>query len=372
MKWLVGIILVLGIAFVGWWFTYGQYADTPLEESTPVPFTEDEEEIEAPEARYPIDDVETTTEVSESDEDLPPVPESDPTVAAWLNTALGQEMWTQLLRNENLVRRAVATVDNLDADQLPERANVFQTPDTGLVTEELADDSETGSGSDDAAADADGESAGPAVQLTERNAVRYQPWVDAMQQIQDEAALQAYVRYYPLFQKAYNDLGKDGAYFNDRLVAIIDHLLATPEVEFPIDLQPAENNRYIFADEELEALSVGQKALVRMGPAHAGVVKDRLSVLRDHLSGSAGTPAVTPTTTTGQDLAPDEDLDSLEVDLTEPLDRMPMDQVEERFNTVDETTEEAENATDNAEEESADGDTSESDPEDPGNPDQRR
>ena len=39
-----------------------------------------------------------------------------------------------------------------------------------------------------------------------------------------------YVRFYPLFQQAYRDLGYPNGYFNDRLVEVIDHLLVTPEI----------------------------------------------------------------------------------------------------------------------------------------------
>ena len=42
-----------------------------------------------------------------------------------------------------------------------------------------------------------------------------------------------YKQYYPLFQQAYVDLGYPEGYFNDRLVEVIDHLLATPGRDRP-------------------------------------------------------------------------------------------------------------------------------------------
>ena len=57
------------------------------------------------------------------------------------------------------------------------------------------------------------------------------------------------------------------------------HLLATPEVQGPIELtQPRVF--YEFADPELEALSSGQKTLIRMGPENAAVVKAKLREVR--------------------------------------------------------------------------------------------
>ena len=70
-----------------------------------------------------------------------------------------------------------------------------------------------------------------------------------------------------------------GAYFNDRLVAVIGHLLQTPEVREPIALTV---RRVLpeFADPALEDRSAGQKILLRMGAENAARVKARLRELR--------------------------------------------------------------------------------------------
>jgi Protein of unknown function (DUF3014) len=73
-----------------------------------------------------------------------------------------------------------------------------------------------------------------------------------------------YIRFYPLFQQAYEDLGYPKAYFNDRVVEVIDHLLAAPEVPAQTKLvQPKVF--YQFADPDLETRSAGQKILMRIG-----------------------------------------------------------------------------------------------------------
>jgi hypothetical protein len=93
-----------------------------------------------------------------------------------------------------------------------------------------------------------------------------------------------YVRLYPLFQQAYRDLGYPDRYFNDRLVEVIDHLLATPSVPGPIKLaQP--HVLYEFADPALEARSAGQKILIRIGPDNAARVKAKLRELRRQVTG---------------------------------------------------------------------------------------
>jgi len=91
-----------------------------------------------------------------------------------------------------------------------------------------------------------------------------------------------YAHLYPLFQQAYVELGYPDGYFNDRLVQVIDNLLAAPTPAAPIRLdQP--NVLYVYADPELESLSAGQKILVRMGPANAAVVKDKLRQIRSEV-----------------------------------------------------------------------------------------
>jgi len=106
--------------------------------------------------------------------------------------------------------------------------------------------------------------------------------VDLVRSLDEQQLMAIYTRYYPLFQDAYANLGHPPQYFNDRLVEVIDHLLATPDVKGPIKLtQP--NVLFEYADPKLEALSAGQKVLIRMGSANATVVKDKLRALRAKL-----------------------------------------------------------------------------------------
>ncbi len=103
-----------------------------------------------------------------------------------------------------------------------------------------------------------------------------------------------YRRYYPLFQRAYQELGYPNAYFNDRVVAVIDQLLATPEPGTPPTLRLTEVKgevastqpwtRYEFTDPALQALPAGSKMLLRMGPQHASKLKAQLRSLRAEIA----------------------------------------------------------------------------------------
>jgi len=71
-----------------------------------------------------------------------------------------------------------------------------------------------------------------------------------------------------LLQQAYINLGYPDGYFNDRVVEVIDHLLATPQPDGPV-LLTRPHVLYEYADPDLEALSSGQQLLLRMGEQNA-------------------------------------------------------------------------------------------------------
>jgi len=115
--------------------------------------------------------------------------------------------------------------------------------------------------------------------LDPQNYSRYNPYIDLLDTLDSEDIAALYVHFYPLFQEAYEELGYPGRFFNDRMIAAIDDLLATPRVDEPVSLiQP--NVFYHFADPDLEALSAGQKLLLRMGPRNASRVKHKLQEIR--------------------------------------------------------------------------------------------
>jgi hypothetical protein len=88
-----------------------------------------------------------------------------------------------------------------------------------------------------------------------------------------------YRQFYPLLQQAYVNLGYPDGYFNDRLVEVIDHLLATPTPsQTPVLVRP--HVLYEYEDPSLESLSSGQKALLRLSPAQAEAVRKLLREFR--------------------------------------------------------------------------------------------
>jgi hypothetical protein len=187
---------------------------------------------------------------------LPALKDSDPALSDALGEALGSEAM-QYLVPESIVRHLVVTIDNLPRQKLP----VAKRPTVALGGPFLAQGDELHA------------------TLDPKNYARYEPLVNVVRKLDMQRVADVYLRFYPLFQGAYQDLGYPNGYFNDRLVAAIDSLLAAPQPTAPIELV-RPNVNYSFADPTLEALPAGQKLLIRMGPDNAAVIKAKLSQLR--------------------------------------------------------------------------------------------
>ena len=193
---------------------------------------------------------------------VPAAPEQ-PFEAA-LEALLGSEAFRAWVVSDELINRIVVTVDNLAHEKLPVR----MWPLRPLGTSPLV----SGEGS--------------SLHFAADNTARYDSYIALLKGIDLNLLATLYVRDYQRFQTAFEALGYPQAYFNDRLVDVIDHLLVTPETNTPLALvQPTV--MYKFADEGLESRSIGQKLLLRMGPAHASVVKSRLRELLRLISRSA-------------------------------------------------------------------------------------
>lgn len=210
-----------------------------------------------PEIAYPV---------TEPEEDAAPVPEldeSDATFRGALGDLIGTGPFKNLFYPQNIVRRIVVTIDNLPRELVADRLRpVKPAPGSFLVQRE-----------------------GERIQISEQNAARYASYIKALEGINVDQFNQLYIRFYPLFQAAYRDLGYPKGYFNDRLVAVIDHMLAAPELDGPAELiQPHVFYRY--ADPGLESASAGHKLMWRMGNENAGRVKSKLREIRAAVTAS--------------------------------------------------------------------------------------
>jgi hypothetical protein len=245
-----GAIAAILIAVAVWFFVLRD-PEVPVAEPAPVqqPVATDPAPVQPPRPT-PQPPVEPAVP-------LPPLSASDAEVAAALGESFGQQAVSQFLNPGDIIRKLVVTIDNLARPTLPlDKRIVTATPGTFVVT-----------GPEDAR------------YLSEENYARYTPFVTLLSRADARTLVSVYRRYYPLMQEAYLELGYPETNFEARVIEVIDHLLATPNVPAPVDLvQPKVF--YEYRDPLLENRSSGQKILMRIGPDHANAVKARLREIR--------------------------------------------------------------------------------------------
>ncbi len=250
-KWLYWAIPVVVAVAIGAALYYGR-AHRQAEQAQQTPA------VAVPETPTPATEPPVRNPVAETPppKPLPPLADSDPSLQESLSGVFGRAL-DPFLVPKNIVRHTVVTIDNL-----PRKKTAVQMWPVKPIGGELL-------------AKAEGEE----LTLDASNYARYEPVIKILRNMDTAQVATLYKQYYPLFQEAYVSLGYPEGYFNDRLVEVIDHLLATPDVPGPIKLKRPSVN-FQFADPELEELSSGQKLLIRMGSANAAIVKDKLRELR--------------------------------------------------------------------------------------------
>jgi hypothetical protein len=264
---LVGLVAVYG------WVWWSQQPPQVVAKAAPLP--------------KPVPDAPIPAAVPEDASQFPPpvaegaAPVTERDIPGALAQLLGRRGMLAYVQADDFPRRFVATVDNLARPHAPPSVwPVLPTQGRFAVV--------------------DGPDGSPVIAAA--NAQRYVPFVSFLASVPTAAAVELYARMYPVLQKAYRQLGNGDPHLNYRLVKVIDHLLATPEPQGPVQVQltevkgPIESTRpwvrYEFVDSELEELSAGQKVLLRVGLANERKLKLKLAELRSALVGAQ--PATAP------------------------------------------------------------------------------
>lgn len=275
----VVLVLLVGAGGAWWWQAQG-----PVAPPAPLPAVTSAPAVEAAPSALPASESASGPQnpidaLAPPEAALPALAGSDDHVARALGELLDSRDVAAFLQMDGLVRRVVATVDNLGREHAPARLwPVNPTPERFAVEE-----------------------GGTVQTIASGNAARYGAMVRWIESVDMERAVALYARLYPLFQQAYEELGYPGRYFNDRLVAVIDHLLQAPEPASPVAVRLTEVKgdvpstrpwvRYEFADPQLQSLSSGQKIMVRVGLENERRLKVRLKVLRGLVAkGAAAQP----------------------------------------------------------------------------------
>ncbi len=259
-QWLIPVLLAIGVAGALWYYRMQVSVPDPVPVEAPAPVAE--EAPVAPGPLHPMEDTFSDTTGSPELVPLPPLDDSDEYFKLELTMILGETVDEMLVRT-GLIEKLVATIDNLPRANVAGRIRPL-APVEGTF-------------------EVDGQDASGEYAISSANSARYDGLVTLVENADLVEVVDLYRRFYPLFQSAYVEQGYPDGYFNDRLVEVIDHLLQTPDVPGPIELV-RPHVLYEFRDADLEALSSGQKLILRMGEDHAAVIKRRLREMRDLLT----------------------------------------------------------------------------------------
>jgi hypothetical protein len=258
----LGLFALFLLGGVYWWSTKKDigpnlYPETkgPQEEALSQPET-----IKHPVTLQPEEEQQSAALLA-ADQTLPELKASDEAMEHILSQLFSDQKLDRFFILEHFIERAVVMVDNLPKKELPRSHRPIRPIQGNFL----------------AKGDRENLSIDPA------NYERYVPLVKAILKLDTDVVVAVYKRLYPLFQQAYERIGYPDAYFNDRLIEVIDHLLETPIMEAPISLKQPKA-LYLFAEPEMEALSAGRKILIRIGPQNALMLKEILQEYRRKLT----------------------------------------------------------------------------------------
>ena len=257
------ILLIILFAGAVWYFL--TKTPDPIHEVPPPPIAPVLPDTRLQALPQPQIDKDVVFPESESEPVTPPEPlpeliESDAEVTQALAEIAGADPLAEYLVMDQVISRAVASIDSLTSRQVPAHINPIRPAGDKFLI-----DSED-----------------EKLVLSPKNFARYDGYAALLQGMSTGSLMGFYRRYSPLFQQAWEENGGQGS-FNDRLLEVIDDLLEAPDVAGPVYLTKYEAV-YLFEIPELEAMTAGQKTLVRMGSANASVVKEKLMEIRAELN----------------------------------------------------------------------------------------
>lgn len=169
---------------------------------------------------------------------------SRPELAAWLV-------------NEDLVRRFVASVDNMSEGASPRQHLEFMAPDGAFQVQERGDRLVVAPASYD----------------------RYDNAAAVIESLDTAGTAALYRELEPLIDEAYAEISPQGANFDDRLAEVFDELLAVPVISGDVEVEQKVVT-YTYADPRLEGMTAAQRQLLRTGPDNVAMIQAKIREIR--------------------------------------------------------------------------------------------
>jgi hypothetical protein len=252
LRGVAAVVVVLVLAGAGWWLFFRAEEPPRPMPSPPTPVERPEPEPEPSPVPEPAPEPEPAAPVAEP-ERLPSVDSSDSFVREEVGALSDEPELTEWLTTDEIVRRFVASVDNVAEGRTPRDQLLSMWP---ISRFSVVGDPER-------------------PRISPLAYARYDKITDVFVSIDSRSAARVYRKLRPLIDEAYRDLGYPERSFDEALEDAIAELLAAPVVVGDPYLEPRVIS-YAYEDPALEGLSAAQKQLLRMGPENAPRIQRKL------------------------------------------------------------------------------------------------
>lgn len=279
-----GIAVAIGIlilAVVGYFFTQSHWEDqrkqdeaakrktTQLSEtltSTHLP-SPTATPVKADQTPEPEEQLDAATINTPQVRQAPPLNDSDAMIISDIVSISATEDLSTIFSKEEIARKIVRSVFGLSEGRVVKRFRPAISPSTALSAtksgKQTADKQEI-------------------YLIDAKTFDRYNVYLKTLKALNNQAVHELYFFYSPILEQAYKELGLKGGSFHKSLLAAIDLLIETPEIDDDIKLT-RPSVMYKFHDPAIEALPASQKLLVRMGTKNRQLLKGELSLLKTEL-----------------------------------------------------------------------------------------
>ena len=281
MKIYIVIAIVLVVIAGATYFTNQSREASVSQEQTPVATESSQPEVPAENELAVQDDEQTLTPVAtdlapaeqeavlteqpviieEPVEPLPALADSDELALASAKKLSWLPNYPAMLRTTDIIVNFVAFIDNLASNELVAKFSPLKQPAEKFSVIELGDK----------------------IYLNPESYNRYNIYVDVINSVNVEFAIELYQKLNPLFEQAYQELGYPEGAFDSALTQAIDSALDAPIIRDQIELV-APSAMYKFADPDLEQLPSAQKLMIRMGADNMIKLRPKLQQIQSALA----------------------------------------------------------------------------------------
>jgi hypothetical protein len=265
VKWGVVLVAAGAIGAIGYFLLLDK-GNSPTFPDSPTP-------VAAPSA---TPDVATTKPVYEeplptpAPQPLPELDQSDETVLAALKD-LNVNGLVETIIPKEILRKFVRAVNVLDEGKIITEYRPVASPQGAFV----ADSFNVKISGGELGEQQDAEQ----FRVSPKNYLRYTLFVQVISALDSDSAVGLYKHYYPLLNRAHQELGMSKDNFHSVLIRSIDKVLAAPDVSGDMILIRPKVY-FEFADPALEKMPDIHKLMLRMGPDNAAKIKASLKNAR--------------------------------------------------------------------------------------------